>query len=71
MAFLGESDPNFPWEDFTAVTSKNNNTSTHVLRFVCFDIRIDEEDEINVPMALSVFRDGDRSPRSGGGMGPT
>ena len=26
----------------------------------------DEKDEINVPMALSVFRDGDRSPRSGG-----
>ena len=24
------------------------------------------KDEINVPMALSVFRDGDRSPRSGG-----
>ena len=25
------------------------------------------KDDINVPMALSVFRDGDRSPRSGGG----
>ena len=25
-----------------------------------------EKDEINVPMALSVFRDADRSPRSGG-----
>ena len=28
--------------------------------------RIGEKDEMNVPMALSVFRDGDRSPRIGG-----
>ena len=29
--------------------------------------KITIKDEINVPMALSVFRDEDRSPRSGGG----
>ena len=30
---------------------------------------LSEKDEINVPMALSASRDGDRSPRSGGGIG--
>ena len=42
---------------------------TYVIRFA--QLHCCTKDEINVPMGLSVFRDGDRSPRSGGGgMGP-